>query len=100
MNFDSPNQLPLHKILEDNGWHSEGNQIYPPYGTFWISGDDNLPIFIIEKMHEKAKNTLQKQFENSHSHFDKRQFQNCVDDLKSFIKISKELIDKNSDRVK
>ncbi|MDQ3713214.1 MAG: hypothetical protein M3388_13480 [Acidobacteriota bacterium] len=66
MNFDSTNQTPLHKILEDNGWHNEDNQVYPPHGTSWISGNDKLPIFMIERMYEKAKDTLQKQFENSH----------------------------------
>ncbi len=66
MNSKSTNQILLHKILEDNGWHNEDNQIYPPHGTFWISGDDKLSIFMIERMHEKAKDTLQKQFENSH----------------------------------
>jgi len=100
MNSKNTNQIPLHKILEDNGWHNEDNQIYPPHGTFCISGDDKLSIFMIERMHENAKDTLQKQFENSHFFFDKQQSQNCVDDLKIFVKITKAVIDENSDGVK
>ena len=88
-------QIPLYKILEANGWHNEDNQMYPPHGTFWISGNDNLPIFMIEKMHENAKNTLQKIVKTSHLYFGKRSFQNCVIDLESFIKITREIISEN-----
>lgn len=90
MNSKSEKQIPIFKVLENNGWHNEDNQMYPPHGTFWISGNTDLPIFMIVKMRDNAKNTLQQLSKGSH--LNKHNYQNFSNDLKSLIRITEEVI--------
>lgn len=96
MNSENKHHIPYHKILIDNGWHKEDNQIYPPYGSFWISGNEDIPLFMVERMHDTIKNQLRKMLESP----DREKFQRHIDDLTSYVKITEEIIVGNSIKTK
>ncbi|MGI8494744.1 MAG: hypothetical protein ACR2L1_05460 [Pyrinomonadaceae bacterium] len=71
MNLDGKIYISYWNILEENGWHREDNRIYPPYGSFWIEGSDEIPLFMIEKAHDGIKHELEKLMQES----DKKKFE-------------------------
>lgn len=99
MNSKSENQIHFFEILENNAWHKEDDQMYSPHGTFWLSCGETLSVFLIERMHENAKNNLDKIEENSHFHFDKQAIKNWADDLKNFIEITEKIIAEQSTEI-
>jgi hypothetical protein len=87
-------KIAFYKALKDRGWHLEDNRLYPPNGTFWIEGNADLPLHMIERMYKKTKDILEKIPQSEHLFSDK-EFQNRVkEDMESEVTVLKELLDK------
>ena len=95
---DSENYIPFHKILIDNGWYSVDEQLYPPYGRFlfWLSGNEAVPILVIEKIHDRTKGSLQKLLRTTN----KENFERHIKDLANLVKITETIISENFPKTK
>ncbi len=84
--------MTIYEILEASGWHNEDDQMYPPHGTFRLSGNADLMPFRVGKMHENVTKLLQEMSENPPAHLSKIRIQHHTDDLKSFVNITQKII--------
>lgn len=93
MNVENAEYIPYHDILIENGWHrEEAGGISSPNDCFSLTGNGNVPVFMIAEMLKAIRSQLREALEQPN----RQEFQKQIDDLQGCIKITEEIISQHS----
>lgn len=85
--------IPYHDILIENGWRrDESGGISSPNDCFSLTGNGNVPVFMIEEMLKAIRSQLREALREPN----REEFQKQIDDLEACIKITENLVAEHS----
>jgi uncharacterized membrane protein YccC len=79
------------KALEDKGWHWEGQTIYAPHRSMWLSELDSW-LNDIAGFQERMEARRDRIKANRQHHTDQQQHEHVVDDVEGLLRAIEEVI--------